>query len=595
MADSADPSAVGATVPEPIPWDAPSRFGVFGRLARRLLRRLLRPYEVREKARAAEIRRELEKVAGRLETLIAGLDTRMPERLGEYERRLEGLELALREMRTDLQAGIETLDAHADARFVERDRAVGGQLESLASEVALVRALAEPQLDSLGIAAGVRATVVRGSNREAPRAICSLATGRYLEYLAISGSSFAEYARRWGWDLVLSAEDLSAGRPPPWGKVPLIRELLDRNDWLLWIDADAIIVDPYANFMDVIRPDKDLYLVEHRWGAPLQHVPNAGVMLIRSSEWSRSLFERVWSSEELILHPWSENAALMHLIGYELAPARLAHPNRDTAHVELIDLGWNSLPIDPSSLPKVNHYAGIGEDKSGLRERLLRDLAAFRTASGLTTTAPSSRGGAEGVDLGPIRSRDELPQLLNSLGLVGCGVEVGVQEGVFSEHLLRHWRGAQLISVDPWAEGDPHAYRDISNVPQAEHEVNLRAAEARLGRFSERSTLWRMTSRDAAARLPNGCLDFVYLDARHDQQSVTEDLRCWYDKVRPGGLVCGHDYLNGDLPEGTFGVKAAVDEFFARKGLLVRSTSDDEWPSWFAVRRAELSSGAARD
>ena len=51
-----------------------------------------------------------------------------------------------------------------------------------------------------------------------------------------------------------------------------------------------------------------------------------------------------------------------------------------------------------------------------------------------------------------VSTRDEIPHVLNSRRLFGCGVEVGVQQGIFSAHLLANWRGAHLISVDPWIE-----------------------------------------------------------------------------------------------------------------------------------------------
>lgn len=81
--------------------------------------------------------------------------------------------------------------------------------------------------------------------------------------------------------------------------------------------------------------------------------------------------------------------------------------------------------------------------------------------------------------------------------------------------------------------------------------------------------------------IPHHSLDFVYLDARHDYESVVEDLEAWFDKVRPGGILAGHDYLDGVHPAGVFGVKTAVDEFFAKRGIPVYATCHDEpWRSW---------------
>jgi FkbM family methyltransferase len=180
-------------------------------------------------------------------------------------------------------------------------------------------------------------------------------------------------------------------------------------------------------------------------------------------------------------------------------------------------------------------------------------------------------------------SRDELPVLLNERGLFGCGVEVGVQEALFSEHILTHWHGAHLVSVDPWRADEAATYVDIANVPQEEHDRRFECTLTRLAPFGSRSTVWRMTSLEASEHILHHALDFVYLDARHDFDSVMEDLEAWFDKVRPGGIIAGHDYLDGHFPAGVFGVRSAVDTFFAAHGIAVHPTLLDEpWISWFA-------------
>ena len=180
--------------------------------------------------------------------------------------------------------------------------------------------------------------------------------------------------------------------------------------------------------------------------------------------------------------------------------------------------------------------------------------------------------------------RDELPELLNRRGLLGRGVEVGVRRGDFSELLLDGWRGRELVSIDPWSEAPGEEYVDVANVAQQQHDRFHAETQARLARFGERSTIWRMTGREGAAQIPDGSLDFAYLDARHDYESVTDDLNDWIDKVRPGGLITGHDYRDGDYPQGVFGVKSAVNDFFRARGLKVRSTwADGPWLTWYVL------------
>jgi hypothetical protein len=180
--------------------------------------------------------------------------------------------------------------------------------------------------------------------------------------------------------------------------------------------------------------------------------------------------------------------------------------------------------------------------------------------------------------------REELPQLLNRRGLLGCGVEVGVKRGEYSEFLLSTWEGRHLISVDPWAEAPADDYVDIANVGQKEHDGYHADTVGRLQQFGERSSVWRMFGNEAAEKLPHHCLDFVYLDARHDRASVAEDLAEWFPRLRPGAVFAGHDYIDGIFVNGEFGVRSAVDGFFGARGLPVRSTfMDGPWESWYVV------------
>jgi hypothetical protein len=188
-------------------------------------------------------------------------------------------------------------------------------------------------------------------------------------------------------------------------------------------------------------------------------------------------------------------------------------------------------------------------------------------------------------------SRDEFPVLLSRLGLHGTAVEVGVQSGLYSDVILSGWNGSLLISVDPWLQADDD-YVDIANVPQASQEDLYQETLALLAKHGPRSSVWRMPSEEASRATDDASVDFVYLDARHDYESVKADLAAWYRKVRPGGVIAGHDYLDGNLREGVFGVRSAVDEFFARERLPVASTFQDRpWESWL-VRKPSKSSRA---
>jgi hypothetical protein len=187
--------------------------------------------------------------------------------------------------------------------------------------------------------------------------------------------------------------------------------------------------------------------------------------------------------------------------------------------------------------------------------RPLRKLAGVAVRATYRTPAPVVVG------------RWELPQLLNRRGLLGLAFEVGVRDGGFSEHLLSKWTGRLLVSIDPWADAADEPY--------------FERTRTRLSPFGDRSEIWRTTSVEAAARVQRASADFVYIDALHDYDSALEDVTHWYPKLRPGGIIAGHDYVDGEFPEGAFGVKRAVDGFFGDRGLRARHTLlDPPWRSW---------------
>lgn len=183
-----------------------------------------------------------------------------------------------------------------------------------------------------------------------------------------------------------------------------------------------------------------------------------------------------------------------------------------------------------------------------------------------------------------IRNREELGLLLNILNLRGKGVEIGVCKATFSVEVLSKWGGERYFAIDPWREFPKETYIDLANRPQVEQEYTFRIAKDRLAEFGERVEIIRATSVEAAPSFADETLDFVYIDGQHHYEAVSEDIALWYPKVKPGGLLCGHDYLDGFVDNAVFGVRRAVDEFVTREGLSLVVSLEKDFPSWFVVK-----------
>jgi hypothetical protein len=181
-----------------------------------------------------------------------------------------------------------------------------------------------------------------------------------------------------------------------------------------------------------------------------------------------------------------------------------------------------------------------------------------------------------------VLNRGELPFILNARSLVGEGAEVGVKHGQFSEYILTHWKGRVLHSIDAWKEFAATEYRDGANVSQAEQDRIYTNTCTRLGVFGERSHVVRALSSVAAEQFDEQSLDFVYIDAAHDYENARRDMEAWLPKIRPGGIMAGHDYMDGMHDGSVFGVKSAVNEFAQKHRLRVKvSLREPDYKSWF--------------
>lgn len=170
-----------------------------------------------------------------------------------------------------------------------------------------------------------------------------------------------------------------------------------------------------------------------------------------------------------------------------------------------------------------------------------------------------------------MKNRIELVKFIKEQGCTR-GAEIGVFTGYFSEVLFQHMPGLHLYCVDIWGEGK---YK--------------RAEEECLERLKPyNATIIKKPSVEAAQDVPDGSLDFVYIDAAHDYENVKKDIAAWAPKVKVGGIIAGDDFY--DFPSGKGGVMQAATEYASHHHYDLQLTAwdidnpvrDDRQPSfWF--------------
>jgi len=115
------------------------------------------------------------------------------------------------------------------------------------------------------------------------------------------------------------------------------------------------------------------------------------------------------------------------------------------------------------------------------------------------------------------------------------GAELGVWYGATFFKLLESLRNLYLIGVDSWMESDKFTHHK-------NQAVNMIEVNSRRLSYAGRSEILNMTTEEAAREIPNSSLDFVFIDASHDYNSVFADITNWMPKVKPYGFLVGHDY-----------------------------------------------------
>jgi len=150
--------------------------------------------------------------------------------------------------------------------------------------------------------------------------------------------------------------------------------------------------------------------------------------------------------------------------------------------------------------------------------------------------------------LSNIKIREDLPLLIKHMGYKKI-CEVGVNAGDFFMYLATTIPD-HLVGVDVWDKYDIEAYKSIpSYYLFYPHERNKYLRESIQEWASKQVNNVEIIvdfSVRASIQFEDDYFDFVYLDADHTYKGVTDDLESWYPKVREGGILSGHDYINWD-------------------------------------------------
>ena len=112
-------------------------------------------------------------------------------------------------------------------------------------------------------------------------------------------------------------------------------------------------------------------------------------------------------------------------------------------------------------------------------------------------------------------------------------------------------------------------------LPMLAHKWDTHSSKIRFPAYCQ-PKLDGCLSADTIVEFEDGSFDFVFIDGNHEYSHVLEDITEWTKKVKPGGIVCGHDYKEDKV--NNYGVIEAVNEY----------VHDNHIAPWFILRKKGL-------
>ena len=205
-----------------------------------------------------------------------------------------------------------------------------------------------------------------------------------------------------------------------------------------------------------------------------------------------------------------------------------------------------------------------------------------------------------------LTSREEL---IRHLPKGAVGAEIGVAEGTFSAAILESAEPRELHLIDPWShvesgsdplqgsghlEGIDRALGGTFAPPAANAQGDVAFAGV-AARFEgeTRVRLHRQFSYKAAGGFPDGFFDFAYIDGDHHYEFVLRDLQDFAAKLKPGGLMFGHDFFEDAFArEKHYGVIEAVNAFVKRSDFRFLMLTAEPFSTFCLARSIDGFAGA---
>lgn len=172
-----------------------------------------------------------------------------------------------------------------------------------------------------------------------------------------------------------------------------------------------------------------------------------------------------------------------------------------------------------------------------------------------------------------ITTREELLKILPKNGVVA---EIGVDQGGFSQKILNINKPKKLHLIDYWGTKRYHKQKQQQVKNKFSQEIKSKTVVINTGK-----------SIDIYNQFKDCYFDWIYIDTTHSYRATIKELKLYENKVKPGGIIAGHDYILGNWNALVrYGVIEAVYEFCVKHDweIIYLTAELRENPS-FALRK----------
>ena len=163
-------------------------------------------------------------------------------------------------------------------------------------------------------------------------------------------------------------------------------------------------------------------------------------------------------------------------------------------------------------------------------------------------------------------SEEDLVFLYNMAAAVpmnGCIVELGCWLGRSTCAIIQGAATRDICVVDTWRGPDG------PEIPYTERNAVRKIFISNMKNFAGFvPAIYDMDTRDAADRFAPASVDFLFIDADHSEESVYADMITWLPKMKPEGVVAGHDWDRNSVRRAFSKIYSAVAQPSLTKGSI---------------------------